>query len=79
LDDWRINFVDVNIDILSAHGIIHERQLISALPKQNKYSGRAMFIHKHSEHVEFREILCSYGDECEDCPLLRSDAVKSCR
>jgi hypothetical protein len=56
LDDWRINFVDVNIDILSACGIIHERQLISALPKQNKHSGRAMFIHEHFEHIQFREI-----------------------
>jgi hypothetical protein len=56
LDDWRINFVDVNIDILSARSIIHERQLIFALPKQNKHSGRAIFIHEHFEHVEFREI-----------------------
>jgi hypothetical protein len=56
MDDWIINFVDVNTDILSSRSIIHERQLVSALPKQNKHSGHAIFIHERFEHMEFCEI-----------------------
>jgi hypothetical protein len=41
---------------------------VSALPKQNKHSGHAIFIHERFEHMEFCEIWCSYRDDCEYCP-----------